>query len=72
MVRRRRDQSDPRGSATVERNVFGHFAAWQLPPFSWLSPLRHLDLDLIRVGEVVGSHTETTTGYLFDRTAESK
>jgi len=40
----------------------------KLAPFSWFGPLSHFDLDFIGIYQVMGSHSETTTGYLFDCT----
>ena len=44
--------------------------ARQLTAFARLGALGHLDLDLIRVGQVLGSHAETTRGHLLDRRAQ--
>lgn len=38
----------------------------ELAALSGLGPLRHLDLDLVRVGQVVGGHAEPPGGHLLD------
>lgn len=41
--------------------------AGELAALSGLGPLRHLDLDLVRVGEVVRRDAESPGGHLLDR-----
>ena len=43
-----------------------HLGTGQLPALPGLRALRHLDLDLVRVGEVVGRHPEPAGGDLLD------
>jgi len=42
---------------------------WQLATFAGLCSLRHLDLDLIGVDQVIGRYAEAAAGYLLDGTA---
>ena len=41
----------------------------QLAAFTRLGPLRHLDLDFVRIDEVFARHAEPTRGDLLDRAA---
>ncbi len=70
MMRRWRDQTDTRHRVAQEADVFTHFVARQLTAFTRLGALSHLDLDLIRVGQVFGGDTETARGHLLDRRAQ--
>mmetsp|Transcript_22651 Transcript_22651/g.65931 ORF Transcript_22651/g.65931 Transcript_22651/m.65931 type:complete len:300 (+) Transcript_22651:1079-1978(+) len=67
VVRRGADQPDTRGGASAFANIVGDFEPWELTPLPRLGPLGHFDLDLVRVGQVVGGHTEPPAGHLLDR-----
>mmetsp|Transcript_5396 Transcript_5396/g.10834 ORF Transcript_5396/g.10834 Transcript_5396/m.10834 type:complete len:683 (+) Transcript_5396:2645-4693(+) len=67
VVRRRRDEPHPRRRVPQLADVNRHLESWKLAALSWLGPLRHLDLELDGVREVVGRYTETAGGYLLDR-----
>lgn len=43
-----------------------HFLARKLPTLARLSALSNLDLQLVSVSQVVGSHTESAGGNLLD------
>mmetsp|Transcript_19585 Transcript_19585/g.63107 ORF Transcript_19585/g.63107 Transcript_19585/m.63107 type:complete len:667 (+) Transcript_19585:756-2756(+) len=66
VVGRRRDEADAgRGAARLCDEV-RDLVAWQLAALARLRALRHLDLDLVGVGEVVGRHAEAARGDLLD------
>ncbi|OIQ83878.1 hypothetical protein GALL_343050 [mine drainage metagenome] len=66
MVRRRRNQADARHREAQLGDVFGHFSARQLTAFARLRALRHLDLDLIGIGQVLGRHAKAAGSHLLD------
>mmetsp|Transcript_43738 Transcript_43738/g.106159 ORF Transcript_43738/g.106159 Transcript_43738/m.106159 type:complete len:663 (-) Transcript_43738:1140-3128(-) len=66
VVRRRRDQPDAARGAACLRDQLGHLAARQLAALPGLRALRHLDLQLVRVGQVVGGDAEPAGGDLLD------
>ena len=51
------------------RNRFVHFVAGKLAAFAGLRALRHLDLQLVGIHQVVGGHAEARRGHLLDGTA---
>ncbi len=67
VVRRRRDQLDPRRGMADARDLLGHFVARQLATLARLGPLRHLDLQLARRGQVGRRDAEACRGDLLDR-----
>jgi hypothetical protein len=68
-MRRRRDQADTRRRSPDPADVAVHLVARQLPAFAGLGPLRHLDLYLVGVGEVVHRDAEAPGRDLLDRRA---
>mmetsp|Transcript_21078 Transcript_21078/g.39507 ORF Transcript_21078/g.39507 Transcript_21078/m.39507 type:complete len:1048 (-) Transcript_21078:533-3676(-) len=69
VVRRRGDEADAGSGSSVVPDVFGNLEARKLSPLARLGALGHLDLNLVRVGEVVGSDAEASTGDLLDGAA---
>ena len=69
VVRRRRDQTYPRGRVPGLGDVRIHLVARKLAPFTGFGPLRHLDLDVGGVDQVVAGHPEPTGCDLFDGAA---
>ena len=69
MVRRRRNERDPRCRVACPGDVLVYFMAGQLTTFAGLGPLRNLDLQFIGVCQVGAGHTETPGRDLLDRTA---
>ena len=53
MVRRRANESDPRSRVPSARDPRVHLVSGQLTALSGLGTLRHLDLDVVGVGEVL-------------------
>ena len=43
--------------------------AWQLATFARLCALRHLDLDIVRIGKIFGRHAKAARGHLLDPAA---
>ncbi|OIQ78884.1 hypothetical protein GALL_394080 [mine drainage metagenome] len=70
VVRRRRDQTDSGHRIAQHADVLGHLAAGQLTAFAGLGALRHLDLDLVGAGQVLGGHAETSRRDLLDLRAQ--
>jgi hypothetical protein len=70
VVRRRRDEADPRNRKPDLRNVFGNLVTGQLPTLAGLRALRHLDLQLIGVDQVLGGHPEARRCDLLDLGAQ--
>ena len=66
-MRRRRNQPDARRRVPHLRDPRIHFHAGQLPALTGLRALGHLDLQFLRVDEVVARHAETPGRDLFDR-----
>src|ERR1700726_1500467 len=64
-----RNQSDARGRIANLRNVVIDLVAGKLTALTRLRALRHLDLQLVRVDEVVTRHTEARGRHLLDRAA---
>ena len=69
VVRRRADQADTRSRMTHRGDLLVDLPARKLAALTGLGALRHLDLDLIGVGEVVDGHPETPRSDLLDRRA---
>jgi len=69
VVRRRRDQPHPGGRAADPRDVVVDLVSRELPALAGLGPLRHLDLDLVGVDEVVDGDAEAARRDLLDRRA---
>mmetsp|Transcript_5879 Transcript_5879/g.18047 ORF Transcript_5879/g.18047 Transcript_5879/m.18047 type:complete len:643 (+) Transcript_5879:3157-5085(+) len=70
VVRRRRDEADARRGVARLGNVALDLVAGQLAALAWLCALRHLDLQLISVGQVVRAHTKPPARNLLDRRPE--
>ncbi len=67
MVRRRTDESDPWGRVARLCDRVEHLVAGELATLAGLGALRHLDLVLIGVREILDRDTEPAGGDLFDR-----
>lgn len=66
MVRRRRNKRDARSGVTGPADRSRHLVSGQFTAFSRLGTLSHLDLQLVRVGEVIRRDTETARRDLLD------
>ena len=66
VVRRRRDQRHARLRVTQPRDQPAHLEARQLPALARLRALRHLDLDLLGVGQILRRHSEAPRSHLLD------
>ena len=71
VVRRWRYQPDPRHRMTQKADVLRDFVARQLPAFTWFCALRHLDLDLVGIDQVLIGDAKATGGDLFYRRAQA-
>ena len=69
VVRRRRNQAHAGNRVPHARDDLIHFVAGKLAALAGLRALRHLDLQLVRVHQVVGGHAEAAGGHLLDRAA---
>ena len=69
VVRRRRDQPHARRRVADRADVLVDLVAGQLPALAGLRALRHLDLELVGVDQVVDRHPEAARGDLLDRRA---
>ena len=69
VVRRRRDQGDPRNAETQLADVFTDLVAGQLSALAGLGALGDLDLQLVSVDKVVGSDAEASRRDLLDGAA---
>src|SRR6185369_17107616 len=67
VVRRRGDEPDARRRVADARDVLVDLVAGELPALAGLRALRHLDLQLVRVDEIVAGHTESARRHLLDR-----
>jgi hypothetical protein len=56
-------------SSAAPRDVLVHLVAGQLAALAGLGALRHLDLQLVGVHQVVRRHAEAARGHLLDRAA---
>jgi hypothetical protein len=66
VVRRRADQRHPGPRVPQPRDQLADLVRRQLPALARLGALRDLDLDLLRVREVLGRHAEAAGGHLLD------
>ena len=66
MVRRRRDQTHARRAVPDAGDFLVDLVAGQLAPFARLGALRHLDLQFLRVDQVLAGHAEASAGHLLD------
>ena len=69
VVRRRRDQTHPRRGVPRLRDPRVHLVAGQLAALAGLGALRHLDLQVVGVHEVLARDAEATRRDLLDRAA---
>ena len=69
MVRRRRDQAHAGNRVARLGNDLVHLVARQLAAFAGLCALRHLDLQLVGVDQVVGGYAKASAGNLLHRAA---
>ena len=67
VVRRRADQADARRRVPDLGDPGPDLVAGELPPLARLGPLRHLDLELVGVDQVLARHAEPARGDLLDR-----
>src|SRR5690606_15347395 len=72
VVRRRRDQADTRRGVPGLGDPGVHLAAGQLAALTGLGALRHLDLQVVGVDQVVGGDTEPARRDLLDRAATTR
>ena len=69
VVRRRRDQADARRRVPGLRDPRVHLVPGQLAALARLGALRHLDLQVVGVDQVLAGHAEAAAGHLLDRGA---
>ena len=69
VVRRRRDEADPRGGVPGLGDPRVHLVPGQLAALPRLGPLGHLDLQVVGVDQVLAGHPEPAAGHLLDRGA---
>ena len=69
VVRWRRDQPDAGRGVPGRGDPRVHLVAGELTALARLGSLGHLDLDVVRVGQVLGGDAEATRGHLLDRRA---
>ena len=69
VVRRRRNQAHAGNRVPHARDRLVHFVAGQLAAFAGLGALRHLDLQLVGVDQVIGGHAKARRGHLLDGAA---
>ena len=69
VVRRRRDQPDARSRVANLRNPRVDLVAGQLAALAGLRALRHLDLDVVGVDQVLARHAKAARGHLLDGAA---
>ena len=69
VVRRRRDQAHAGDRVPHASDVLIHLVAGQLAALAGLCALRHLDLQLVGVHQVVGGDAEAARGHLLDGAA---
>ena len=72
VVRRRRDQPDPRRRVPGLRDPRVHLVRRQLAALTGLRALRHLDLDVAGVDQVVAGDTEPPARHLLDGAAAGR
>src|SRR5204862_7269911 len=66
VVRRRGDEPHARRRVADLRDVLVDLVAGELPALAGLRALRHLDLQLVAVDQVVAGHAEAAGGHLLD------
>jgi len=69
VMRRRADQADARCRMPGPRDPWVHLRAGQLTALARLGTLRHLDLQISGIAQVLRGHAEATGGHLLDRGA---
>ena len=69
VVRRRRDQAHAGDGVAHARDGLVHLVAGKLAAFAGLGALRHLDLQLVGVDQVIGGDAEARGGHLLDGAA---
>ena len=70
VVRRRRNQTSRRGWSGADcAMIFIHFVTGQLSALAGLCALRHFDLQLVGIDQVVRGNAEARRSYLLHRTA---
>src|SRR6202020_2423359 len=67
VMRRRRDQADAGGGVPGLRDPRVDLVPGQLAALARLGPLRHLDLQVVGVDQVLAGDPEPAAGYLLDR-----
>ena len=71
VVRRWRYEADTGYRVAQETNVLRNLVARQLSPFAGLGALRHLDLELVGIDQILGGDTEAPGSNLLDRRAQA-
>ena len=66
VVRRRRDQADARRRIPHAGDVLVHLVAGQLSAFARLRALRHLDLDVVGIDQILGRDAKPARRHLLD------
>ena len=66
VVRRRRDQADPRRRIADTGDPVIDLVSRQLPTLAGLGALGHLDLEVVGIDQVFGGHAEAPRRYLLD------
>ena len=69
VMRRRRNQTHARHRMAHARDHFIHFVTGQLAAFTGLRALRHLDLQIVGVHQIMRGDAEPSGRHLFDGTA---
>ena len=72
VMRRRGDETDSGSRMSSSRDQLGNLLSRKLSSFSGLRTLRHLDLKLVGVGQVIARDSESTGGDLLDRASLSR
>src|SRR5713226_913842 len=68
-MRRRTDQADARRGMARPRNPRVHLVTRQLAALAGFGSLRHLDLQVVGIDQVLRCHAEASRGHLVDRRA---
>src|SRR5215469_16649626 len=68
-MRRRRDQAHAGNRMPQAGDHLVDFMAWQLPALTGFGTLCHLDLQLIRIHQVIRGYAEARRRYLLDGAA---
>ena len=69
MMGRGRNQRNPRNGMTCFRNHIIYLKSRKLSPFTRFGSLRYLNLNFVRIHQILCRYTETTGSYLLDRTS---